>query len=69
MDLSYLNNNGKKVSGVAAFCHYVYTVKGGEEEYNNYVGEMYIREFVNQHSVDINKEIEKDSQKRKFKVL
>lgn len=69
MDCSYLNHNGKKVSGAAATNNYIYTVKGGIDNYNKFVGEIYIRDFVNQHSIDINNEIEKDAKRSKFKVI
>lgn len=69
MDLSYLNKNGKKVTGAAAFTHYVYNVKGGEDEYNKFIGEIYIKEFVNQQSININKAVERDAKKNRFKVV
>ena len=42
LDFSYLNDSGKKVSGAAAFNHYVYTEKGGVQGYNDEVGAEYV---------------------------
>ena len=42
-DFSYVNQNGKRVSGSAAFNHYVYTEKGGVQNYNDEVGMEYLK--------------------------
>lgn len=34
-DYSYINDNGKKVSGAAAFLHEVFTVQGGVQNYHD----------------------------------
>lgn len=69
LDFSYINHNGKRVSGAAAFNHYVYTEKGGIQNYNDEIGAAYITEFVKQHSDIINEGIIKKAKKSRFKVI
>lgn len=69
LDFSYINNNGKKVSGAPAFNHYVYTVKGGVENYNDEVGEQYIKAFISSNSEMINNSLQRNVNKSKFKVV
>ena len=69
LDFSYVNNNGKKVNGAAAFNHYVYTVKGGIENYNNEIGEEYIKLFINYNSEIINNSIQRNVSKSRFEVV
>ena len=38
---NYFNENGTLITGAPAFCHEVFTVKGGIENYNNSVIEEY----------------------------
>lgn len=40
-DFSYVNENGKRVTGAPAFVHYVYTEMVGVSEYNEKVGNIY----------------------------
>lgn len=68
-DFSYINDKGKRVTGAAAFNHHVYTEQGGIANYNDYIGEKYISEFVNQISENVNNNIERDVKKNRFKVL
>ena len=62
-----MNKEGKIVAGTAAFIHTVYGTFGGEREYNKFIGEKYIEEFVTQTSDMINEEIEKEVQRRVIK--
>ena len=68
-DYSYVNENGKRVTGAAATSHEIYTVHGGVAEYNDYIGETYIREFVREHSEILQKGIEAESRRKKLKVI
>lgn len=69
IDFSYKNEKGKTVYGAAAFNHYVYTVKGGIQSYNDEVGAEYILEFIRQNSDIINEGISKKIKKSRFKVV
>lgn len=68
-DFSYVNQNGKRVSGSAAFNHYVYTEKGGVQNYNDEVGMEYLKEFVRQNSDIINEGLAKKARKSRFKAV
>lgn len=68
-DFSYVNRNGKRVSGSAAFNHYVYTEKGGIQNYNDEVGMEYLKEFVRQNSDIINGVLAKQARKSRFKAV
>lgn len=68
-NFSYINKNGKRVSGSAAFNHYVYTEKGGIQNYNDEVGTEYIREFVRQNSDIINEGLARKARKSRFKAV
>lgn len=68
-DFSYVNQNGKRVSGSAAFNHYVYTEKGGVQNYNDEVGMEYLKEFVRQNSDIINEGLAKKAKKSRFKAV
>lgn len=68
-DFSYVNQNGKRVSGSAAFNHYVYTEKGGVQNYNDEVGMEYLKEFVHQNSDIINEGLAKKARKSRFKAV
>ncbi len=68
-DFSYVNKNGKCVSGSAAFNHYVYTEKGGIQNYNDEVGMEYLKEFVHQNSDIINEGLAKKARKSRFKAV
>ena len=61
----YVNEQGKLVSGSAAFSHYVHTVKGGIQQYNDEIGEEYIKAFERENSDAINENIVKKEQKKK----
>lgn len=67
-DFSYLNENGKRVSGTAAFLHYVFTEMGGIQNYNDEVGKAYIAEFVSTHSDIINAGLEYQTRKKRLKL-
>lgn len=68
-DFSYFNENGKKVTGCAAFSHHVFTEMGGIRNYNDAVGAKYIQRFVKAHSADINAEIEATAKRRRIKRI
>lgn len=68
-DFSYVNQNGKRVSGSAAFNHYVYTEKGSVQNYNDEVGMEYLQEFVRQNSDIINEGLAKKARKSRFKAV
>lgn len=68
-DFSYKNKNGKWVYGAPAFNHYVYTVKGGVQEYNDEVGTEYIRDFIEYRSDSINTKIERKVRKSQLKAI
>ena len=63
----YRNEDGKLVTGAAAFNHYVFTEKGGIQNYHNEIGEAYINHFVNEHSDVVNEKYIKDTRRKKFK--
>lgn len=69
LDYSYINKNGKKVSGAAATSHEIYTVHGGLQNYHDFIGKEYIAEFVNYHSDIINAGIEATSKRNQFKAV
>lgn len=66
---SYTNKNGKLVNGSASLNHYIHTVKGSVQEYNNEIGAAYIAEFVKKYSDAINAGLAKKAQKDNFKVI
>lgn len=68
-DFSYVNQNGKLVSGSAAFNHYVYTEKGGIQNYNDEVGYEYLKEFILQKSDSINEGLARKARKSRFKAV
>lgn len=68
-DYSYLNDNGKKVSGSASTLHEIYTVQGGVKNYNNNVGTEYITRFVQENSDIINEGLEKKARRNKMKIV
>ena len=68
-DFSYVNENGKLVSGAAAFANHVYTEMGGIQNYNDAVGNAYIQAFVKAHSDSINAEIEAQAKRHRIKFV
>lgn len=65
----YVNDNGKLISGAAAFNHHVFTEMGGVQKYNDEIGMEYITAFVNENSDIINEGLAKKAQKKRFKVV
>ena len=55
--MSYKNKNGKTVSGTAETLHEIYTIHGGIEEYNKFVGKIFIEEFMTQFGSVLNDRI------------
>lgn len=68
-DFSYINQNGRRVSGAAAFNHHVYTEMGGIQNYNDEVGTEYVMEFIRQNSDIINDGLTKKAKKNRLKVV
>jgi hypothetical protein len=68
-DFSYVNEKGKWVHASAAFMHEVYTNCGSVQEYNDTVGEKYIKGFLKFFSAPIQKELEKDHKRKMFKKI
>lgn len=69
MNYSYVNENGKLISGPPALVHYIYTVMGGVKNYNDSVGETYIKKFVQSISDEANSEIERKAKKTNLKAI
>lgn len=67
-DFSYINQDGKLVSGSAAFNHHVFTETGGIQAYNDEVGQEYIQAFIAANSDIINERIVAKAKKKRFKV-
>lgn len=65
----YHPKQGKRVNGSAALNHYIHTVNGGVQEYNDEIGEAYIKAFVNEHSDIINEGLARKAQKDRFRVV
>lgn len=65
----YVNDDGKLVSGAAAFSHHVFTEMGGVPKYNDHIGSEYIAAFVEANSDIINERLIKKAQKKRFKVV
>lgn len=68
-DFSYVNKKGKRVAGTAAFLNYVFTEKGGIQNYNDEIGMAYLKQFIKEHSDIINADITKHAKKKRFKVV
>lgn len=68
-DYSYINKDGKKVSGTAATLHEIYTVNGSLKSYNDTIGKAYIEKFVEEHSDIINAGIEATTKRKRFKIV
>lgn len=65
----YINSKGKRVNGSAALNHYIHTVKGGVQEYNDEIGEAYIKDFVKAHSDIINSGLAQKAKRNNFKIV
>lgn len=65
---SYINKNGKRVSGTAATLHEIKET-GGLQKYHDKIGRAYIENFVDAHSDIINAGIKATSKRKKFKVV
>lgn len=50
----YINKDGKLVSGAASLNHYIHTVKGSVQKYNDEIGAEYVSKFVEVYSDVIN---------------
>lgn len=68
-DFSYINDNGKRVVGTAAFNHHVFTEMGGIQQYNDAVGSMYIKAFLQTHSDYVNAEITAQARRKRLKLV
>ena len=65
----YINDKGRLVSGTASFLKYVFTDKGGIQNYNDEIGIAYIEQFVKEHSDIINAGLIAKSKRDNFKVV
>lgn len=65
----YTNSKGKRVNGSAALNHYIHTVKGGVQNYNDEIGTAYILEFVKSHSDIINTGLAQKAKRNRFKIV
>ena len=65
----YINDKGKRINGSASLNHYIHTVKGGIQNYNDEIGAAYISEFVKSHSDIINAGLAQKAKKDNFKVV
>lgn len=64
----YVNDKGKKVSGIASLAHYI-SQAGGIQNYNDEVGSSYIKSFVKLHKNFFSEAYMKDTKKKNFKVI
>jgi hypothetical protein len=65
----YTNSDGKRVNGAAALNHYMYTVKGGVQNYHDEIGAEYIAEFVKEHSDIIHDGLAKKAERERFRIV
>lgn len=65
----YVNSNGKTVHGSAALNHYIHTIKGGVQNYNDEIGIEYIANFVKEHSDIINAGYAEKAKRERFRVI
>lgn len=65
----YVNKAGKLVSGTASLNHYIHTIKGSVQNYNDEIGAAYISKFVKEHSDIINDGLVKKAKRNRFKVV
>lgn len=65
----YINKDGKLVSGTAALNHYIHTVKGGVQNYNDEIGAEYISDFIKERSDIINARLAKKAKRDRFRVV
>lgn len=68
-DLSYMNKNGKRVSGTAAALHFIYDTCQGLSNYNDMIGKIYAEKAVKEFSEDIQKAISRKSKRSHLKVV
>ena len=67
-NFSYVNDDGKIVSGAAATLHEIYTNHDGVRDYNDDVGKSYIQEFVKVISEGANADIQAKSKRKNIKI-
>lgn len=68
-DYRYQNKNGKLVTGPASVLHQIYSVKGGLQEYNDWIGEEYVKAFIQQMSDEINDELVAEARRNQLKLV
>lgn len=68
-DFSYVNEDGKRVSGSAASLHHIYTECGGMDGFVAEVSESTIKSLVTQLSDSISDELTKTAKKNRFKKI
>lgn len=67
-DFSYINEKGKRIFGTAATLHEIYTNHNGVSDYNDDVGESYLREVVKSISENANQDIQAKSKQKNIKI-
>ena len=68
-DYRFINNDVKLVAVPASDLHQIYIVKGGLQEYNDWVGEEYIKAFIRQNSEEVNDELEAEARRSQLKLV
>ena len=68
VDFSYVNDEGKLVSGAAALLHEVYSKHDGIRDYNNDVGQSFIGKLLDYISDAANADIEAKSKRKNIKI-
>lgn len=64
----YVNKDGKLVSGAASLNHYIHTVKGSVQNYNDEIGAEYVSKFVEVYSDVINAGLAKKAKRTDSKL-
>lgn len=68
IDFSYINDNGRKISGTAAQLHVIKQM-GGIDNYNEEVSAATIRSLIKDNKISINNEIQKNISRSRFHVV
>lgn len=65
----YINEDGKRVNDVAALNHYIFTQKGGLQNYHDEIGAEYIKAFVDAYSNAIHDDLAVKAKRERFKIV
>lgn len=66
---SCTNDKGQKLHGCFALSYIVYNIFGGVQEYNDAVGESYIKEFVKSISENANSDVQAKINRKQIKKV